>query len=57
MPETRKPQWVRCGESGHEWIARAHDTVRRAKSTSFVCALLERDMGIDTTTPAGDLFE
>jgi len=20
MPETRKPQWVRCGECGHEWI-------------------------------------
>lgn len=20
MGETRKPQWVRCGECGHEWI-------------------------------------
>ncbi len=20
MSETRKPQWVRCGECGHEWI-------------------------------------
>lgn len=20
MPETRNPQWVCCGECGHEWI-------------------------------------